>query len=195
MAEAVRTPIGPEARLPTRRTLDERFFVRWPGAYAGFARALTRLPPRSRLRRALLRRTALSGWAAWDRGDLDLALVRYAPDYRFEPLHEIVAAGMRDSYHGHVGLREWAADMREAWERMDLFPQEIIDAGNPFVVLGHFHLRARGSGIEFDTPIGQVVWIERGLIVRDHINNWDEALRVAGIPATAAWRSPSTTAR
>ena len=195
MAEAVRTPIRPEARLPTRRTLDERFFVCWPGAYAAFARALTRLPPRSRLRRALLRRTALSGWAAWDRGDLDLALVRYAPDYRFEPLHEIVAAGMRDSYHGHAGLREWAADMREAWERMDLFPQEIIDAGNPFVVLGHFHLRARGSGIEFDTPIGQVVWIERGLIVRDHINNWDEALHVAGIPATAAWRSPSASAR
>src|SRR5919109_1098054 len=47
MAEAVRTPIRPEARLPTRRTLDERFFVCWPGAYAAFARALTLLPPRS----------------------------------------------------------------------------------------------------------------------------------------------------
>jgi len=93
---------------------------------------------------------------------------------------------MRDSYRGHAGLREWTADMREAWERMDLIPQEIIDAGNPFVVLGHFHVRARGSGIEFDTPLGQVVWVERGLIVRDHINNWDEALRVAGIPTAAA---------
>ena len=91
------------------------------------------------------------------------------------------------------GLREVAADWREAWERMDLFPQEIIDAGNPVVILGRLHLRARGSGIEFDTPLGQVVWAERGLIVRDHFNNWDEALRVAGIPATAMGESRRAT--
>jgi ketosteroid isomerase-like protein len=194
MAGVVRTPIGPDARLPSRRTLDERLFVRWPGAYAAFARALLRLPARSRLRRALLRRSVLSGWAAWARGDLDLMLVRYAPDVRFEPLHEIVAAGMRDSYHGHAGMREVAADMLEAWERMDTFPQEIIDAGNPVVILGRLHLRARGSGIEFDTPVGQVVWAERGLVVRDHFNNWDEALRVAGIPARAVGESRRETA-
>jgi hypothetical protein len=102
MAGVVRTPIGPDARLPTRRTLDDRLFVRWPGVYAALSRAVLRLPPRSRLRCALLRRIVLSGWAAWTRGDLDQMLVRYAPDYRFEPLHEIVAAGMRNSYHGHV---------------------------------------------------------------------------------------------
>jgi hypothetical protein len=137
----------------------------------------------------------LSGWAAWTRDDLDLMLVRYAPDCDFEPFRELVAAGMRSSYHGHAGLREIAADLREAWEGMDLFPQEIVDAGNPFVVLGRFHPRARGSRIEFESAVGQVLWVERGLIVRDHINNWDEALHVAGIPATAAWRSPSASAR
>jgi ketosteroid isomerase-like protein len=181
MAGVVRTPIGPDSRLPTRRSLDERLIVRWPGAFAALSRAASRLPPRSRLRRALLRRSVLSGWAAWARWDLDLMLVRYAPDYRFEPLHEIVAAGMRNSYHGHAGFREVAADWREAWERMDTFPEEIIDAGNLVVILGRLHVRARGSGIEFDTPVGQVVWVEQGLIVRDHMNNWDEALRVAGI--------------
>jgi ketosteroid isomerase-like protein len=193
MAGAVRTPIGPNARLPTRRSLDERLFVRWPVAYAALSRAVLRLPPRSLLRRALLRRTVLSGWGAWARGDLDLLLVRYAPDVRLEPLHEIVAAGMRDSYHGHAGVREVTADWREAWERMDLFPQEIIDAGNPVVILGRLHLRARGSGIEFDTPVGQVVWAERGLIVRDHFNNWDEALRVAGIPTESSDEPRRTT--
>jgi hypothetical protein len=59
---------------------------------------------------------------------------------------------VRDSYHRHAGLREVAAVWREAWERMDTLPQEIIDAGNPVVILGRLHLRARGSGIEFDTP-------------------------------------------
>jgi ketosteroid isomerase-like protein len=184
MAGAVRTAIGPDARLPTRRWLDDRFFVRWPGAFAALSRAASLLPPRSRLRRALVRRSVLSGWAAWTRDDLDLMLVRYACDFRLEPPREWVAAGMRSAYRGHAGLREWAADMREAWERIDALPEEIVDAGNPVVVLGHFRLRARGSGIELDTPVGVVFWNERGLTVRQPtFTDWDEALRAAGIPA------------
>src|SRR2546423_413042 len=125
MAGAVRTPVDADVRLPTRRTLDERLIVRWPAVYAAFSRAVLLLPPRSRLRRSVLRRAALSGWAAWARGDLDLMLVRYAPDCDVEVLRELVAIGMRKVYHGHAGLREAAADWREAWERMDLRPQEI----------------------------------------------------------------------
>src|SRR3989442_8609853 len=98
MAGVVRTPIGPDARLPTRRTLDERLFVRWPGAYAAFTRAALLLSPRSRLRRALLRRAVLSAWASWAHGDLGLNLVRYAPDCHIEPIRELVAVGMRSSY-------------------------------------------------------------------------------------------------
>jgi hypothetical protein len=76
--------------------------------------------------------------------------------------------------------------MREAWERIDATPEEIVDAGNPVVVLGHFRLRARGSGIELDTPVGVVFWAERGLTVRQPtFTDWDEALREAGIAATA----------
>ena len=186
MAEVVQTAIGPDARLPKRRTLQERLFVRWPGIYAALSRAVLRLPPRSRLRRALLRRAVLSGWASWARGDLDLNLVPIAPDCHMDPLPELLAVGMRSSYEGHAGRRELAADVREAWERMDTIPQEIVDAGNPFVFLGHIRLRARGSGIEFDTPFGQVVWIERGLIVRESgFADWDEPLRAAGIPTAA----------
>src|SRR5436853_3027032 len=105
MREIVRTPIGPDARLPTRRTFEERIMVRWPGLYAVSARAVQALPPRSRLRRALLRRNALIGWGAWVRGDLDLNVVRFAPDYHYEPASEWVVAGMPSSYRGHAGLR------------------------------------------------------------------------------------------
>jgi ketosteroid isomerase-like protein len=186
MADAARTPIGPDARLPTRRTLDEQLFVRWPGMFAALSRAGSLLPPRSRLRRALVRRSVMSGWAAWTREDLDLMLVRYAPHYQLEIPREWVAAGMRSTYWGHAGAREWAADMREAWERIDATPEEIVDAGNPVVVLGHFRLRARGSGIELETPVGVVFWIERGLTVRQPtFTDWDDALRAAGISKIA----------
>jgi ketosteroid isomerase-like protein len=183
MAEVVRTPIGPDARLPTRRTFEERLMVRWPSAWAALSRALQLLPPRSRVRRALLRRNALSGWGAWVRGDLDLCLVRFAPDYHYDPPREWLIAGMPTVYRGHAGFREWSADLREAWEFLDHTPLEIVDAGDVLAFLCQIRLRARVSGIELDSRLGQVFWIEEGLIVRESdFSDWDEALRVAGIP-------------
>jgi ketosteroid isomerase-like protein len=183
MAEAARPPIGPGTSLRSGRPFEDRLFVRWPGAWAALARAGARLPPRSRLRRALVQRTLLSGWKAFVRGDLDLILVRYAPDCHLEPPREWTAAGMRSSYRGHAGWREWAADWFEAWERMELTSLEIVEAGNPVVVLGQVHQRARESGIELDSPYGSVYWAERGLIVRErHFVDLDETLRAAGIP-------------
>ena len=110
MAGAVRTPIGPDARLPTRRSLDERFYLRWPSLYAPLSRAVLSLPRRSRLRRALVSRAMLSGYGAWARGDLELTLLRYAPGYELKPLHEFLAVGIRSSYKGRAGVREWAAE-------------------------------------------------------------------------------------
>jgi hypothetical protein len=182
MAGAVRTPIGPDARLPARRTLDERFYLRWPRLYAALSRAVLSLPPRSRLRRALLRRSMLSGWSAFARWDLDLTLLRFAPGYELEPLRGWRALGIRDSYKGRTGVHEWAADMRDAWEHMEVRPLEIVDAGDQIVSLGQAHLRARGSGVELESRFAAVFWIEKGLIAREiHFADWDEALRAAGI--------------
>ncbi|MGH2701470.1 MAG: hypothetical protein ACRDJ2_06785 [Actinomycetota bacterium] len=74
------------------------------------------MPPRSRLRRALLRQNALSGWGAWVRGDLDLCAVRFSPDWHYEPPQEWLIPGLPSVYRGHEGLRQWFADLREAWE-------------------------------------------------------------------------------
>jgi uncharacterized protein len=189
MADAVRTPTGPDAPLPMRRPFEDRLFARWPGAWAALGRAAELLPPRSRLRRALVRRTLVSGWEAFARGDLDLILVRYAPDCHLEPPPEWTAAGMRSSYRGHAGWREWAADWFEAWERMELTSLDIVDAGNPVVVLGQVHQRARESGIELDSPYGSVYWAERGLIVREsHFVDVDETLRAAGVTSVGRSR-------
>jgi ketosteroid isomerase-like protein len=124
----------------------------------------------------------LSGCGAWARGDLELTLARNAPDCRYEPPREFIAAGMRKSYVGHAGVREWAADVREAFERIELAPLEIVDTGDRVVLLSRAYLRAR-SGVELDTDLGSVYWIERGLVLRNRdFADWEEALREAGIP-------------
>ena len=179
MAEAVRTAIGSDARLPKRRTFQERLMVRLPGAWAALSRTLQALPPRSRVRRALVRHNALSGWGAWVRGDLDLCLVRFAPDYHYDPPREWLLPGMPTVYRGHAGLREWAADLHEAWEFLDHTPIELFDAGDALAFLCRIRLRARSSGIELDSRLGQVFWIERGLIVREQdFADWNAALGV-----------------
>ena len=181
MTRAVRTAIGPNARLPTRRTLDEHFMVRVPGAYGALSRVVLRLRPGSRLRSVLVNRNALSGWGAWVRGDLDLCLVRFSPNWHYNPPREWLIAGMPDTYRGHEGLRKWAADLHEAWEFVDHTPLEVVDAGDVAAFLCRIRLRARSTGIELDSRLGQVFWIERGLIVREQdFADWDEALQVLG---------------
>lgn len=118
------------------------------------------------------------------RGDLDLVLVRFSPDFHYDAPREWLIAGMSSVYRGHAGLREWSAELREAWEFLDHTPLEVVDAGDAFAFLCKIRLRARVSGIELDSRLGQVFWIERGLIVREHdFSDWDEALRAAGIPS------------
>lgn len=87
---------------------------RAPAASCRFPGMVQRLPPDSRVRRALLRRNALSGWGAWVRGDLDLCVVRFVPDYRYDPPRAWLLPGMPGVYHGHSGLRRWAAGLHEA---------------------------------------------------------------------------------
>ena len=56
----------------------------------------------------------------------------------------------------------------------------LVDAGDRLVVLGHFHIRGRGSGVDLDSPCGQALWFERGLVVRDcQFQDWEAALRAA----------------
>jgi ketosteroid isomerase-like protein len=161
--------------------------VRWPHGWRTFARLLQRIPRRSLLRRALLRRAVLSGTAAFARWDIELMLVLYAADCELEMPPQFVEVGMRRVYRGHAGLRDLTADLRDAFEAMAREPQEIVDAGDRGVVLGHIRTRARGSGVELDTPIGDVGWVERGLIVRQCVFlDWDEALRAGAIPADTA---------
>ena len=169
--------------MAKRRMPEEQLMVLWPGGWAALSRLVLRLPLSSRFRAAMVRRNALTGWGAWVRGDLDVVVVRFAPDYRYDPPSEWLLPGMPTVYHGHAGLRQWAADLHEAWEFVEHMPLEIVDTGPMLAFHCQIRLRARASGIELDTQLGQVFWIERGVIVRESdFGSWDRALQVAGVP-------------
>ena len=93
---------------------------------------------------------------------------------------------MPSVYRGHAGLREWFAQLREAWDILDHTPLEVVDAGDVFAFLCKIRLRARRSGIELESRLGQVFWVERGLIVHERdFSDWDEALGLIGGGAAA----------
>ena len=76
--EVVRQPIALKDR--PRRGLDERIYLRFPSVVAFVTRAVWRLPPRSRVRRALLLRLVRSAFDAINRGDFQSSFVLHHPD-------------------------------------------------------------------------------------------------------------------
>jgi hypothetical protein len=161
--------------------------VRFAGAYRWQAALGIRfLNPRSRLRRTLLRRALVTGWAAATRGDFELMLVRYAPDVEitWDPAFE--ALGLAGPFHGHDGVLEMIRRIAEAWEGWALNPVAVVDLGNRGVSLGTLRLPGRVSGLEFESEISQLAVPRGGLIVqqRDFLS-WDDGLRAAGLDPEA----------
>ena len=127
VAEIVRTAIGSDARLPMRRTLEERLMVRWPGAYAALSRAdqplVAAIAPAACVA-APQRAVGLGSLGA--RGSRSLSRALCARRHYDAP-QEWLIAGMPSVYRGHAGLREWFAELREAWKYLDHTPLELVD--------------------------------------------------------------------
>jgi ketosteroid isomerase-like protein len=187
MPSVVATPIqysGPPRRS---RNFEERLMVRFPSLYRRVARLVLRLlSPRSRLRRALLRRQVVSVYTAANRRDFELMLVRYAPDVqvRFDP--NLEALGLGGTFSGHDGLLKIIATFGEAWERWELRPAVVLDMGDRFVGLGRFRLPGTASGLEFEREFAQVWTFRDGLVAHEQeFLAWDKGLRAAGLDPDA----------
>ena len=159
--------------------------VRLPGLYAALARVLvTALGPRSRVRQWLLRRSARSGWAAGARSDLELMLVRYAPDVVSEWPDDLVALGMPPRVQGR---REYVAawfEFTSAWSDLRAPQLFVIDLGDRALVFGHIEGRGAASGARVGLDIAQLLELRHGLVARERFfTDWAEGMRRAGIDA------------
>jgi ketosteroid isomerase-like protein len=102
-----------------------------------------------------------AGFEAWVSGDLERALSFLSPE---------VEAGAPDwmnpaTYRGHEGFIKWSNAWEEAWESWRQEINEVRAVGEHHVV-ARIQVRAtgRGSGVELDQEIGEVVSVdENGL--------------------------------
>jgi ketosteroid isomerase-like protein len=182
--EVVRCKLLPRRR-PTR-TVQERLALRYPWFLALWQRVLARLSPRSRLRQALLTRTLQNGLAAYDRGDIEIVLLAYDPDVEFiAPVAHGAQGtlGLAPIYRGREGYRELDADWRSAWGTLRVEPQELVDFGDRFLVIGQMIGRGRGSGVSLSQDVAVLTTLNHaGRVIREQrYFDHGEALKAVGL--------------
>lgn len=182
--KATRIALGESRASSGDRTLDERLYVRFPWLLHRTLSGLSRLRVGSRLRRVLLARLLYRGWAASDRGDLELTLSSYDPDVVIRWPAEGFAAfpDLKGEYRGHDGFRRVWETLHEPWD-VDVAPEEVIDAGDRMLVVGHITARGKGSGLAADSPMFVLFRNRNGRIVSEEwFDTRAEAMEAAGLP-------------
>ena len=90
---------------------------------------------------------------AWNRADFDAWIGAWDERAEFHPLRARLEGR---AYHGHDGLRRFAAKMAEEWEEVCFEVDEIRGAGEQVVALGRVRAGGQTSGVERDAPLALV---------------------------------------
>ena len=179
--EGVRQPLS--ARKGLRRAPEEWLVPRLPRLFDLGARVLFRLSPRSRIRRAGVRRVVCVGQATYNRREFESLLPVYHPDVEVHSPKEWVELGDFDPvYRGHEGLLRFYRQWADAWADNWAEPQELIDLGDRLLLLGEIQARGGASGIEVGRRYAMLWHIRRGKVAREQVfNHPAEALEAVGL--------------
>jgi ketosteroid isomerase-like protein len=178
--EVARQPFAVKAR--SRRGVEERIYMRFPSVVAFATRALWRLSPRSRPRRALLLRVSQLGFEALNRGDFASSFMLYHPHVEFITPPSFVALGFDPVYRGREGRSEFQRGWTAEWGEMRFEPEEVLDLGDRVLFVG----RVKGSGISsgagFESDWAVLLTIPAGRVIREQpFFDRGEALEAAGL--------------
>jgi ketosteroid isomerase-like protein len=178
-----RIPLSPLSdRAARRRTLDERLFVRFPALYRRVAGLSTRLPPRSRLRGLILAYSIQRGYAALNRRDFDVVLMRSHPEVEYRPGGDLIPPDLEEVFYGHAGYRRLWRRWFDAFDDFRWEPKEIIDFGDRVLVTAELTGHGSGSGVAVSEPSFQLFKIRAGLSVsQEDFTEPDAALEAAGL--------------
>ena len=188
----VRKPL--RVRERTSRTLEQRLGIRFPWLVASQAALIARLPPTSRLRSIAVWRGTRLGMEAFNRRDVDAAVLAGHSDFEMNPPREFVEVGFFEpSYRGPEGFRKYVSTWSEVLgAELGVQPAELIDLGDRVVLLADLAGRAQASGIPFTGKIATVSTLKDGRATRVQIYlDHAEALEAVGLPERDAGRDLS----
>jgi ketosteroid isomerase-like protein len=178
----VRKPV--RVRERSSRTFDQRLSLRFPWLAATNARLISKLPPRSRLRRAVLSRSAQLSVEAFNRRDLDAVVIGWHPDFEYHPDRAWVEAGLVEPcYRGLEAYRKYVTTVDEVWGGENYLRQvEVIDLGDRGVVLANGTMRAQASGVPLTEAFALVATLKDGrMIYGQEYYDQAEALKAVGL--------------
>ena len=142
--------------------------------------------PRSRLRRALLRRANISGWAALSRRDFKLRRAFFTSDVESELPPEPQTLGLTGTFRGYEAIEQALDEWADGWGASELVPAYILDLGDRLLLLGFYRARGQASGLELEQEFAQLLTLREGLASRDQFwFQWEEGLRAAGLDPDA----------
>jgi len=179
------TPLAVSSE-PRPRSLVERILIRFPVLSRVLALAWSRLPPRSRLRRAVTAHNLRRAYEAANRRDFDVLLLSIDPEIEFQfdesPLGGMLPPDLIGVHHGQDAyVRVWKSGL-EASHDYRLEPEEVIDLGDRLLVAGRQRGPGTTSGVPFDEPLLSLFTLRRGLVVRlKDFATRDKALQAAGL--------------
>ena len=117
---------------------------------------------------------------AYNRGDLQATLDPLAPEFEFRPSGLFMDT--EGVYRGREGWVEFWHTFRAAWESITIRVERIDDLGEQVLVLGTFHGRGHGSGVEVTRESAWLQTFRDGLLAQTRtFTSWDEALEAAGL--------------
>ena len=119
-----------------------------------------------------------AGYAAWERGDVDLIVERAAPDIEIVQPPEVPDA---KTYRGKAGVIEAFADWPKQWDEFRAELVEVIDVSDTKAIsVARHYLRARGMDVEQE--VAYVHTFRDGLVVRwEMFFTREQALEAAGL--------------
>ena len=107
----------------------------------------------------LVRRSYL----AFQSGDIDAALAFFDPEGEF--VSRFGAMEGR-TYRGYDGIRQYLADIEDAWESYERELEELIDAGDAVLAILNVEAVSRETGVRLQERISLGYWLREDRIVR-----------------------------
>jgi ketosteroid isomerase-like protein len=116
---------------------------------------------------------------AWNRSDVEGMQALVAEDAVLRPIRAQLEG---TEYSGRDGVRRLWDDVTEDWEDPRITVGEIEEVGDRVVARTTMHMKGRESGIEIDAPLGWLIDLRDGEVVRlETFSDPDDAYRAAGL--------------